>query len=361
MRITYNTKFIFSPPKPSKILILDVYDKEIIKKNLRLSDYSSLFIRGENLNLAIVIKMFLNFQFKMFFYIYHYIKNVNPKIIITFVDNSIFFYKLKKYFPNIKFIAIQSGNRRRVGDIYDNFFINKEKLMADYIFTFGEVTGNSYSKYIKSKNYSLGSFRNNAVSIQNRKAKKKKNKILFISQFREQAINWPSFFHTEEKLLPLISNFCEKYNLKLYILGVNKNSEIEKNYFCRILKKDKLNFINKKNHPENYKTLDNFNLIVFIDSTLGYEAIARKKKVAVFSSRKFSPNGPKSLFGWPKKIKRKGFFYTDMISKKEVNRILNNVNSCNENYWKRKTSKILNGIIIYNKGNKILKKVLETI
>ena len=50
-----------------------------------------------------------------------------------------------------------------------------------------------------------------------------------------------------------------------------------------------------------------------------------------------------------------------MISKKEVNRILNNVNSCNENYWKRKTSKILNGIIIYNKGNKILKKVLETI
>ena len=46
--------------------------------------------------------------------------------------------------------------------------------MADYIFTFGEVTGNSYSKYIKSKNYSLGSFRNNAVSIQNRKAKKKK-------------------------------------------------------------------------------------------------------------------------------------------------------------------------------------------
>ena len=70
MRITYNTKFIFSPPKPSKILILDVYDKEIIRKNLKLSDYSSLFIRGENLNLAIMIKMFLNFQFKMFFYIY---------------------------------------------------------------------------------------------------------------------------------------------------------------------------------------------------------------------------------------------------------------------------------------------------
>jgi surface carbohydrate biosynthesis protein len=289
MRITYNTKFIFFPPKPSKILIFDIYDKEIIKKNLRLSDHSSLFIRGENLNLAIIIKMLVNFQFKMIYYIYHYIKSVNPKIIITFVDNSIFFYKLKKDFPNIKFIAVQNGHRRCVGDIYDNFSKNKEKLMADYIFTFGEATGNSYSKYIKFKNYSLGSFRNNFVSIQKKKTKIKKRKILFISQFRKQYINWPSFFNTEEKLLPLISNFCEKNNLKLYILGAHKNSEIEKNYFCKILKKDKLNFINKKNYPKNYKTLDNFNSIVFIDSTLGYEAIARKKKSSSFFFKKILP------------------------------------------------------------------------
>jgi surface carbohydrate biosynthesis protein len=291
-------------------------------------------------------------------YIHHYIKTVNPKVIITFIDNSIFFYKLKKDFPNIKFIAVQNGNRRRVGDIYDNLSKNKNKLMADYIFTFGKVTGESYSKHIKFKNYSLGSFRNNSVSIQTRKTKDKK-KILFISQFRKENINWPSFFHTEEKLLPLISNFCEKYNLKLYILGVHKNSEIEKNYFCRILKKDQLNFINKKYYPQNYKTLDNFNLVVFIDSTLGYEAIARKKKVAAFSSRKFSSNGPKLSFGWPKKIKKRGFFYTDKITEKEVNRILNNVNNCDEHYWKKKTSKILNEIIIYNKDNKVLKKVLN--
>merc|ERR1711991_1044691 len=122
MRLTLKTKFIFSPPKSSKILILDIYNKELIK-------------------------ILFNLQFKMIYYIHHYIKTVNPKIIITFTDNSIFFYKLKKDFPNIKFIAVQNGYRRRVGDIYDNLSKNKDKLMADYIFTFGKLTGDTYSKY----------------------------------------------------------------------------------------------------------------------------------------------------------------------------------------------------------------------
>ena len=42
-----------------------------------------------------MIKMFLNFQFKMFLYLSLH-KNVNPKY--TTVDNSIFFYKLKNIF-----------------------------------------------------------------------------------------------------------------------------------------------------------------------------------------------------------------------------------------------------------------------
>ena len=34
-------------------------------------------------------------------YYIEYIKICNPKILITFIDNNLIFYKLKKYFPNI--------------------------------------------------------------------------------------------------------------------------------------------------------------------------------------------------------------------------------------------------------------------
>ena len=48
----------------------------------------------------------------------------------------------------------------------------------------------------------------------------------------------------------------------------------------------KFNFQKKLEYPLNYKLIDKFDTIVFVDSTLGYESISREKKVAIFSSRK---------------------------------------------------------------------------
>ena len=46
------------------------------------------------------------------------IKEINPKIVITNIDNSVEFSLLAKYFhPKIKFIAVQGANRN---DIYEN-------------------------------------------------------------------------------------------------------------------------------------------------------------------------------------------------------------------------------------------------
>ena len=46
-------------------------------------------------------------------YYIEYIKICNPKILITFIDNNLIFYKLKKYFPNIYFISVQNGIRTK--------------------------------------------------------------------------------------------------------------------------------------------------------------------------------------------------------------------------------------------------------
>ena len=53
--------------------------------------------------------------------------------------------------------------------------------------------------------------------------------------------------------------------------------------------------------------INKFETIVFVDSTLGYEAIARNKKVIAISCRK-DKDKITSPFGFPTNKKKRGFF-----------------------------------------------------
>jgi len=353
-------KYLYSKPPKKKILFFDEEGIGVIKKFFNKNDYEILNVRKENLNISIILKMLLNFKFSFRHYIYFYIKAVDPKIVITFIDNSILFYNYKKLFIKIKFIAIQSGYRTKNHDIFlqlKNIKKSRKKLKADYIFSFGEAVGSEYLKYIESKNIDLGSFKNNLVPIS--KTFEKKKEVLFISQFRKNEESKPGYWSRERQLLPLVAKFCKTYNLNLSVAGASYVESIEKKYFSKILNEFKFNFIKRKSELSNYKLLDKFRLIVFIDSTLGYEAIARNKKVAVFSSRKTHLSDPGSPFGWPKDINKSGFFYSNRISEKEVFRVLKNIFYCSNNTWNKKTRKVLKGIVNYNFNNKKFFKVIN--
>jgi surface carbohydrate biosynthesis protein len=133
-------------------------------------------------------------------------------------------------------------------------------------------------------------------------------------------MNLPKYFNIEKKLLPLVLKYCEKFNLKLNILGRGSQQELyesEYEFYKKIIKLKKNNFLKRKIFPKNYKEIDKFDIVVFADSTLGYEAIARGNKVAIFSARKNAPKGKISNFGWPKKLIIKVFFILIQLIKKK--------------------------------------------
>ena len=360
LKTLIKAKYILSNPGKKKILFFDSPNTNLLRQYLNKKNCETLHIRGEIINLKIILCMLLKLNFSFKSYVYNYIKLVNPKVVITFMDNSIFFYKLKKNFPNIKFISIQVGYRMNVGDFFDDLKkINNSKkiLSADYIFSYGKAISDKYSKYIEFKSEIIGSFKNNLVPI--KKSFKNSGKVLFISQFRMNMISRPDFYVTERKVLPIISKFCEINNLKLFILGTSENFPgEERSFFKNILKKKVFSFIKRKKFPNNYILIDNFDFIICIDSTLGYEALARKKKVAVFSNRKEKEEGEEKKFGWPKNLRKKGFFFSNIISEKEVFRVLKNVYVCNQRKWDKQTKSVLNGVIDYNYKNK---KFFQTI
>ena len=94
------------------------------------------------------MNLLFNLKLSQLNYFKKYIEKSEADLIITFIDNNLIFYKLKKFFSLKKFIAIQNGLfRMAYGDIFGRLKKVKDKdLSADMIFTFNKNIGKSTIK-----------------------------------------------------------------------------------------------------------------------------------------------------------------------------------------------------------------------
>ena len=301
--------------------------------------------------------MFWSISNKNLSFLRSFISKVNPKVVLTFNDNYLLFYELKNYFPKVKFIAVQNGYRHKdQSDVFKKY--KNKRLFADYLFTFGKNSEIFYKKYLKCNNFiNLGSFRNNNVKL--KKSSEKKN-ILFISQFRPTDMHKSDDFKVESQIIKIINIFCEKKKIKLFLaISSRKNYLEEKNFLLsKLPEKHNVRLIRKKGRFDNYSLINKFGTIVFADSTLGYEAIARKKKIVAISCRKEKAKIAYP-FGFPTTKSNKGFFFTNFGTKKEIFRVLNNVYSLPKKKWLKKYQKKLNVFMNFNKDNIKFEKVIN--
>jgi surface carbohydrate biosynthesis protein len=370
LKIIFFSKKNFFRPNSSKILIFDAAGSELLIKIFKFKNYQILHTRFEVINLFILIKVLFRFKANLLDYYIEYIKAVNPLLIITYIDNNIKFYELKNYFTKKKFISIQNG--LRVRSYRGSFFyilrkqnhklIHKKRYSCDFFFVSNRFIAKEYSKYINSKFIVSGFLRNNLFKVSNTKFKKS---ILFVSQYRpKNQLLKELGYETELKILPLIFHFCKNNKMQFNILPSSINIsdlKYEKIYYENILNSRNFNIIKKKKLADTYKAINDYENIIFIDSTLGYEAISRKKKVIIFSLRK--TRNISDYFGWPqKKYQQKiKFINCTNYNKKNIYKIMNNVISCNQRTWNKKFFPYLKQFIKYDYENKIIKKKINEI
>ena len=129
----YKIKFTFYKPSSKKILIFDSKGLGTIMPFIKKKNFNVINVRGEELNIYILIKLLLTFK-KLSYnnYLLNYVASVNPKYIIHHSINRKFFL-LKKYFPEKITIYIQSE------------FLNKTEIkfikqygLCDYAFLWGK-------------------------------------------------------------------------------------------------------------------------------------------------------------------------------------------------------------------------------
>ena len=110
---------------------------------------------------------------------------MNPKIVITFIDNNPIFYELRNYI-NIPTISVQSGNRNSFNDVFgilEKLLIVKflKNYKVDLMFVWNKQVGEKYKKFFDTNYIISGSVLSNSIVKKNLK---KDNCLIYISNFR---------------------------------------------------------------------------------------------------------------------------------------------------------------------------------
>ena len=358
-QILITGKWIFFKPKKKEILI---YDKNGSKYLLDFLDESKCFVydcRGESINFYVLFSSILNFGFKNLKENYkkYYINYINPKFIITYVDNNPAFYLLKNIKKDAKVIFTQFCYRNQKElNLFDENGKKNKNYHVDYMLTFGDVLGEQYSKMIEGKCISIGNIRNNNFHF---KEEIEKNSLVFISQFKAGRI----FPKNEIILLRILKKYCLEKKLKLYVCTkVVRSDQRGIRMFTKFLGKEGWYYSPRDHSESSYERVFKSEFVVFADSTLGYEALSRGKKTAAlsFGSRDIEwckKNTAHQIipFGYPLNFSDTGPFWSNIYRKKQIVYILDYITSVSDREWSETLKKYhMDKIITFDQDNKKL-------
>jgi surface carbohydrate biosynthesis protein len=366
-------KKIWQKPKKKKIVIYDhllsfYLEKYLIKKDYVI--YHNRFEEDSEINIFIILECLINFDFKLKTYKHRFFKYVNPKIIITMYENNPAFFKLKKEFPNLITIAIQKSWKYDVEfDIIYHRHKNKNNNLGyecDYIFCYNKFIAEIFSQFIRTKKiFVIGSFLSNSQ----KRSYEKKDYVVYISQWRmygkrdkfHKNLNIGDWQKNEKFFLIKLSAFLKKKSFNLKILGRTEiNASTEKSFYDEIFG-DRYEFICQYKKRNHYQILDSARLTVSLDSTLGYENLARGNKTIFFSIRNNSRlNFDIIRFCWPERKGEVGPNWTNSLSYNEFTRLFS-ITDVSVVKWKEIINKHFKDTIIYNRNNSKFQNILKNI
>jgi surface carbohydrate biosynthesis protein len=113
-------------------------------------------------------------------------------------------------------------------------------------------------------------------------------------------------------------------------------------------------------HGSGYDATDATEVVVSIDSTLGYEAAARGNKTALFSVRSQLLSKDDRAYGWPDRLPDDGPYWTNRPDPAAFERILDHLFAIDDEQWNTELSaNRFSDIMMYDPGDTTLQSVLN--
>ncbi|MEO8162394.1 MAG: LA_1612 family putative O-antigen biosynthesis protein, partial [Ilumatobacteraceae bacterium] len=289
--IDKSVQFSWRIPKPAAILILDAAGSDLIREVC--GALPTHVLDREKLNIPVLLATVLRGQKSMREYQNSYIRRVKPQLIITLIDNDLYFLTLKSTFPAATTIAIQNGIRANYAPrAHSGFFSLLEKAESpscDYYCVFNHQVGTQLGSVIETTPVVTGSLKNN--KFQSTTELVKPFSIAFVSQHPPRAIPGSSegiyfgnsfvpdrdFYQADFLVANYLARLCSARKFEFIICGKrDQDFSHEFAMFSEAIGDHHWTYAPRTNDLSTYETLDNANLVVSVDSTLGYEFLARR-------------------------------------------------------------------------------------
>jgi surface carbohydrate biosynthesis protein len=295
-------------------------------------------------------------------YLRHFIAAVQPRVCVTCMDNDVSFWDLKRRFPAVTTVLIQTGWRSALADCFGILERNPpaRKFRVDFLLVYNTEIGRKFLQYIDGEVIAIGSYKNNHVL---RSGALRPRTLTFISQYRRhqdthpiifyddgRAYLWENFYEPEKQLLPLLADYCRRRSIPLRVCATSVAPD-EYEFFAERIGDVNWDFIPRFRRDGSYHVVDRALVVVTHESTLAYEAFGRGVRTAFFSTRGEALGTESLRFGWPGKYADHGPFWTTQIAPPEVERILDGLFEAGDAEWEQMRQAHAPDLMEYDPGN----------
>lgn len=372
IRRLVTTKMRWRNPPRSQVLIFDACNHAPLLTYLSHLHPVLLPVRWEEINIPVLIASVFKSGRRGEAYIDAFIEAVAPKIIVTFIDNTVAFYRLKSRHPHRTTMFIQNGWRTYDGDIFMQLGEpdDTRHFQVDYMLCFNAAVAGLYRQHIQGSSMAIGSLKNNCYPKSN---KTEAGSIGYISQWMEggfplrgKLLSQEDFIGQVDRIiLPVLQERARSNGAPLYVIprtqaGSDKRI-LEEAYFTNLLSCP-CRFLEYAGPGSSYQAIDAVEIVVGVDSTLAYESLARGNKTAIFSIRGHLLDIPSYRFGWPSDFPDTGPFWTNLPDKDALNALLDSLFAFSEKEWQKMLEHFkVDRLMHYDPENRLLRKLIEQI
>ncbi len=356
-RILFFSKKTFALPPHSQVLVYDGAGSRHLSRLLDPLQPPVLSIRGEELNLAVLLRALLRRGGIANAYEDCFIEAVKPQLILTFIDNSPRFYLLADRHPAVRTMFVQNGWRGGLWDVFHST-LNRtppqlERRRVDVMCTYGAAIGREYQRHMRGRAVATGSFLCNEYPIAQDRVKSRRIAYISIYTGSHNAIE-----QAVALALPEVLRYAQARGIPLVVVG-RSDRAAEQQYYSDLLG-DGFEFRKRDAQHSSYKYLDESEVSVSIDSSLGYETVARGNKNAFFSILGAYTPSHEFNFGWPSEYADEGPFWTNRPDPAAFHRILDHLFAIDEAQWRTElVAQRYDDLMTYDPGNAILKSTLQ--
>ena len=387
-----STKRVWRRPPRANLLIIDRGTASPLDEMFAHHTPHIMEIRGESVNMLALLRALPKIHLGAVAYLEAYIDFVKPKLILSRngdSDTNLWCLKRRKKIK-YKVALVQNGWRP------DNFgaisISNFEKGSmtirpnVDCAMIFGLAQADNHLDKFAKSIIGVGSAKLNEINFS--KFPKTRKEIVFISEYRHQEfLRNPNFYRVDAIVCKYLASFAIRNSVKIHVAGVmpdRERIEAEKCWFGEQLSGSEWQFHEGSKAESSYSLINDAELVVTVDSTMGYESLSLGKKTAILCSRKFvrskgrealfdlmsektkshtdSPDftrGINNRFGASFKFDESGFFWSNIESADEFERVLSNGFSASVAEFEQISRPFADRLMVHDYGNTKIRAYVE--